>query len=146
MKLSQNLTSYTLVPRPPLLSLISDFHLSLLLPVLAYWSLSGIYHVISSYNLFQQYRLHTPAELKARNRATKSEVLYSVIFQQVIQTAWGLFLGHVVLGAQEFMGSENYDVTAWALWVQKISGGVYALAVPAMAVLGIDLRGLKASS
>ena len=39
---------------PPLLPWISDFHLSLLCPVLAYWFVSGIYFIIDYHDLFPQ--------------------------------------------------------------------------------------------
>lgn len=138
--ISPQLPGYTLIPRPPLLSRISDFHLSLLLPIFAYWFLSTLYLLISHFDLFSQYRLHTPAEFKARNRATVLDVLRSVILQQVLQTAWGLFLGHVLLGSGEMMGREEYDVAAW---VMRVRGAKYWLSravITASAVLGVDLR------
>ena len=140
--LSLSLPSYTLTPRPPLFSYISDFHLSLLLPVLAYWLISGIYHVISSYNLFDEYRIHTPAALKARNRVSALEVLRAVITQQVVQTALGLFLGHLVFGTEEMMGRETYDVAVWALSIRQVVQGWLAPAVKGLlALIGVDARG-----
>lgn len=135
------LPGYTLVPRPPLLTAISDFHLSLFLPILAYWLLSTIYFLISHFNLFSQYCLHTPAEFKARNRATVFDVLRSVILQQVLQTAWGLFLGHALLGSGEMMGREEYDVAAWAMRVRGIESLLFKALVTSGAVLGVNLRG-----
>lgn len=40
------LPSYTLTPRPPLLAPIPDNILALILPIVAYWGLSMVYHVI----------------------------------------------------------------------------------------------------
>lgn len=133
---------YTLSPRPALLSFVSDFHLSLILPVLAYWFISAIYHVISTYNLFEEYRIHTPAALKARNRVSALEVLRAVVTQQVVQTTLGLFLGHVVFGTEEMTGRETYDVAVWAQSVRRV---MQLWVVPATKVLlglvGIDARG-----
>lgn len=133
---------YTLTPRPALLSFVSDFHLSLILPVLAYWFLSAIYHVISTYNLFEEYRIHTPAALKARNRVSALEVLRAVVTQQIVQTALGLFLGHVVFGTEEMTGRETYDVAVWALSVRRV---MQDWVVPAgkilLGLVGIDARG-----
>ena len=136
------LPSYILTPRPPLLPYISDFHLSLLLPVLAYWSISAVYHVISTYSLFDEYRIHTPAALKARNRVSALEVLRAVVTQQVVQTALGLFLGHMVLGTEEMMGRETYDVAVWALSVRRVvQGWVMPVVKGLVALIGIDARG-----
>lgn len=133
--------SYTLTARPPLLPSISDFHLSLLLPVLAYWSISGIYHVISSYNLFEQYRIHTPAALKARNRVSALEVLRAVVTQQVVQTALGLFLGHVVFGTEEMTGRDTYDIAVWAQSVRLVMQDWVVPSVKIMlGLVGIDAR------
>ena len=136
------LPSYTLRPRPPLFPSVSDFHLSLLLPVLAYWFISAIYHVISTYNLFDEYRIHTPAALKARNRVSALEVLRAVLTQQLVQTTLGLFLGHVVFGTEETSGRETYDIALWAVSVRRI---VHDWVVPVVkglvALIGIDARG-----
>lgn len=131
--------------RPPLSPHISDFHLSLVLPVLAYWSLSLLWAIVSHYDLFSTYRIHTPAELETRNRATVREVLRSVIFQQIIQTAWGLFLGHVVLGTQDVVVSAEYDIAVWADRVGKgISWLNWSLRMGIMA-LGFDLSRSKST-
>lgn len=143
---STALPPYTLYPRPPIFLSISDFHLSLLLPILAYWSLSAIYHVISTYNLFSRYRIHTSAELKTRNCATAYEVLRSVILQQFLQTLWGLFIGHVVIGTQEMAGREEYDHAYWLLVVGGLKNHITSAVTVLAAVMGIDMRRWKWSN
>ncbi|KAF7858620.1 hypothetical protein EAF04_009220 [Stromatinia cepivora] len=145
---SSTTPTYTLssnFPRLPLSSHISDFHLSLLLPVLAYWSLSFFWAIISYYDLFSTYRIHTPAEIQTRNRATAREVLRCIICQQIIQTAWGLFLGHVVLGTHDMVVIEEYDI---AVWVDRIRNGsswvAWSLKL-GMAASGFDLARSKGS-
>lgn len=104
--------------RSPFLPWLSDFHLSLLLPIAAYWLMSLIFHIITSQNLFPQYRLNTPQEFKKRNRVTVGEVLRSVILQQVVQTTLGLLIGHI-FDAGDFCGRETYDVLSWAARIRK---------------------------
>ena len=131
------LPTYSLKPVPRLVPWLSDFHLSLVLPVLAYWLMSLIFHLISIYNLFSKYRLHTPQEFKTRNRVTVGEVLSSVILQQTIQTALGLWLGYV-LEAGDYYGKEEYDIAVWARRMHQVGE-----AIPYMlAVVGIDARTL----
>lgn len=132
------LHSYTLKPIPPLLSWISDFHLSLLLPVAAYWLMSLIFWYIDKKDLWSQYRLHTPDEFKSRNRVSKTEVLRSVILQQTIQTALGLLIGHLTSPGDSY-GSEEYDIVIWAGRVHHAKGYVPWLLAP----LGIDATTLS---
>ncbi|KAI4105683.1 MAG: hypothetical protein L6R37_002582 [Teloschistes peruensis] len=125
--------SYTLEPVPRILPWLSDFHLSLVLPVAAYWFMSLLFFFIDKKDYFSQYRLHTPEEFKQRNRVTVAEVLRSVLFQQAIQTALGLFLGWA-MDAGDFYGRDDYEVAVWAARVRK---GRYALPW-VFALVGID--------
>ena len=131
------LPSYTLKPVPRLIPWLSDFHLSLALPVLAYWLMSLVFHLISTYNLFSKYRLHTPEEFKTRNRVTAGEVLRSLILQQIIQTALGLWLGYV-LEAGDYYGKEEYDIAVWARRIHQAGDAVPYI----LAAVGIDARTL----
>ena len=131
------LPAYTLEPVPRLVPWLSDFHLSLVLPVLAYWLMSLTFHLISTYDLFSKYRLHTPEEFKTRNRVTVGEVLRSILLQQAIQTALGLWLGYV-LEAGDYYGKEEYEIAVWATRMHQ-AGEVIPYIV---AVVGIDARTL----
>lgn len=104
------LPDYTLRPLPRLLPWISDEALAAALPVIAYWVVSLIYHVIDVYDLFAQYRLHTPAEVLKRNHVSRYEVFRDVIIQQVIQTIAALALSWWDDVAQ--VGRADYDI-AW---------------------------------
>lgn len=106
------LPSYTLTPVPSLFSWISDFYLSLMLPVAAYWVVSLFFHFADIYDVWPQYRIHTPAEITKRNHATRYEVARDVIIQQIIQTAVGVVLG--MTEPEEMMGKGAYDVAVWA--------------------------------
>lgn len=106
------LPSYSLVERPDLIPGLPDALLSIFAPIAAYWVVSLFFHVIDVYDVWPQYRLHTPAEIAQRNRATRYEVFRDVIFQQVIQAGMSFALD--VLDPPQMMGKNDYDVAVWA--------------------------------
>ncbi|KID87462.1 Fatty acid hydroxylase [Metarhizium guizhouense ARSEF 977] len=106
------LPSYTLEPRGDFFSWISDFWLSLILPVFVYWVMSLFFHVIDVLDLFPQYRLHTPEEILRRNHASRYEVARDVVIQQIIQVATGTVLA--LSEPPEVIGKADYDVAVWA--------------------------------
>ncbi|CAK7220367.1 Sphingolipid C4-hydroxylase sur2 [Sporothrix bragantina] len=106
------LPAYTLEPMPRLLPFVSDFVLSLVLPHLSYWVVSGIFHVIDTLDLFPAYRLHTPEEISARNHASRIEVARDVVIEQIIQMMTTAFLSYTE--PMQMTGMEDYDVAVWA--------------------------------
>jgi sphinganine C4-monooxygenase len=106
------LPSYTLTPVKPLVPFISDFYLSLFLPIAAYWIFSLFFHYVDVMDLWPQYRLHTPAEILSRNHVSRYEVARDVIIQQVIQTVVGALLGFTE--PEDVTGKECYDIARWA--------------------------------
>lgn len=106
------LPSYTLRPLEPLIPGIPDGYLTMALPVIAYWGVSLIFHLIDEYDLFPQYRLHTPAEVLARNHVSRWDVFRDVVIQQVVQTFVGL--GLQVFEGEIMTGKEEYDIAWWA--------------------------------
>ena len=126
------LPEYTLHPLPPLISWIPDNYLSMALLFIAYWATSGIFHVIDVFDLFPQYRLHTPAEVLKRNHVSRWEVFRDVIIQQIVQTAFGIFLA--TFDEDPTFGKEDYDV-AW--YAQRIR--LAQRAVPSiLTIVGIN--------
>ncbi|ORY13848.1 fatty acid hydroxylase superfamily-domain-containing protein [Clohesyomyces aquaticus] len=126
------LPAYTLHPLPSLVSWMPDSLLTLVLPIIAYWAVSGIFHFMDVYDLFPQYRLHTPAEVQKRNHVTRWEVLRDVVIQQIIQTLFGLVLA--LIDEEATYGREEYDV-AW--YAQKIR--LAQRAIPAvLATIGLN--------
>jgi len=130
------LPEYTLKPLPPLVPWASDAVLALVLPIAGYWIVSLAYHLIDVYELFSQYRLHTPAEVLKRNHVTRYEVFRDVIVQQVIQTIAGLALSW--WDEQATFGKADYDV-AW--YAQKLRLAQRAVPVIVSAV-GVNPTGL----
>lgn len=112
------LPSYTLRPLPPLVSGLTDFQLSLIVPLISFWITCLFFEILDRYGLFQQYKLHTSGEEKTRNRVSFTECFRGVVINQIVQTGLGLALSLLVGGDGEFYGKEEYDVAAWALRVQ----------------------------
>lgn len=126
------LPTYTLTPLQPLISWLPDLYLALLLPVAAYWIVSMIFHFIDEWDLFPQYRLHTPAEVLKRNHVSRWDVFRDVIIQQVIQTAVGLAI--TIIEPEAVIGKDDYNV---AVWAQRIRLAQHALPT-LFALVGLD--------
>lgn len=130
------LPSYTLRPLPPLISGIPDQYTAMALPVIAYWGMSMLFHAIDEWDLFPQYRLHTPAEVLKRNHVSRWDVFRDVIIQQIIQTIVGLALS--AMDPPAVCGRDMYDMATWA---QRIR--IAQRAIPAvLATVGLDAQGL----
>jgi sphinganine C4-monooxygenase len=71
---------------------IPDSILALIAPIVAYWSLSLLFHAfdISGWRWLEKYRIHESAEVKNRNLASRSDVVGAVLLQQTLQTMLGL--------------------------------------------------------
>ncbi|KAK3651669.1 Sphingolipid C4-hydroxylase sur2 [Elasticomyces elasticus] len=130
------LPSYTLHPLPPLIPGIPDGYLAPLLLIVAYWAVSGFFHIIDTYDLFPQYRLHTPAEVLKRNHVSRWDVMRDVLVQQVIQAAVGL--GLTLIDPEPTYGKEEYEI---AVWAQRLR--IAQRAIPTiLATIGVDAPGL----
>jgi sphinganine C4-monooxygenase len=126
------LPTYTLTPLQPLLSWIPDLYLALILPVAAYWITSFIFHFIDEWDLFPQYRLHTPAEVLKRNHVSRWDVFRDVIIQQIVQTAVGLAI--TIIEPEATIGQDDHNV---AVWAQRIR--IAQRAIPTvLAFTGLD--------
>jgi len=106
------LPSYELKPLPPLVPWASDLALALASPIITYWLLSVFFHVIDEYDIWPQYRLHTPQELLMRNHATRWDVFRDVIIQQIIETFSGIAFSY--FDPEVMHGKEEYDIAVWA--------------------------------
>ncbi|KAF2120192.1 sphinganine hydroxylase-like protein Sur2 [Lophiotrema nucula] len=130
------LPDYTLHPRPSLLSWVSDGYFTLALPIIGYWILSGIFHLIDTYDLFPQYRLHTPAEVLKRNHVTRWEVFRDVILQQVLQTVFGVIM--LIFDDDPTYGKEAYDVAWYARNIRLAQRAIPVI----LATIGVNSSGL----
>jgi sphinganine C4-monooxygenase len=134
-----SLPSYALTTRPTLIPYCSDVLLQLLMPIFAYWVVSGFFHILDTWDLFPQYRLHTPAEILKRNHVPRHEVVRDVILQQIIQTIFGLVMA--AFDPPEMVGKENYDIAVWGERVRMAQRSLPGL----LAVLGVDAMKLSNS-
>ncbi|KAF2874095.1 fatty acid hydroxylase superfamily-domain-containing protein [Massariosphaeria phaeospora] len=133
------LPAYTLRPLPPLISGLADCYVQMALPVIGYWTVSLIFHVIDVYDLFPKQRLHTPAEVLKRNHVSRWEVFRDVVVQQLVQTAVMLCMAY--LDEVPMHGKADYDV-AW--YAQKLR--LAQRAIPyLLATVGLDSSALAAS-
>lgn len=133
------LPEYTLQALPSLVPGVEDAYLTLALPIIAYWAVSMVFHLIDTWDLFPQYRLHTPAEVLKRNHVSRWDVFRDVVIQQVVQTIFGL--GLAWLDPPAVYGKEGYDVAVWARRVR-----VAEQAIPVvLGLVGVDAAGLANS-
>ncbi|KAI0353278.1 sphingosine hydroxylase [Trametes cingulata] len=79
-------------PQPTFLPWLTDRTLLLTAPVIGYWLLSGFFHIldISGWKWLDKYRIHESSEIKARNLASRYEVIRDVLFQQFVQSLLAL--------------------------------------------------------
>lgn len=74
---------YVLRPKPPLIAGISDYSLSLMVPVITHWLTAAVYEFFERFELFQEYRIHTSEEERVKNSISRLECLRGVILVQV---------------------------------------------------------------
>ena len=116
------LPDYTLAPLPPLTSWVSDALIQAALPVVGYWVVSLIFHTIDVFDLFPQYRLHTPAEVLKRNHVSRYEVLRDVVLQQIIQIIASFSLS--LFDEPPATGKADYDIAWYAQKIRLAQRGV----------------------
>ena len=126
------LPSYTLDLRPSLIPGVSDVVLQLVAPVVAYWVVSLFFLILDTYDLFPQYRLHTPAEISKRNHVSRYEVFRDVVVQQVLQTVFGLAMAY--FDPPEMIGREQYSIAVWAQRLRRVQHELPT----GLGVLGVD--------
>ncbi|PFH56097.1 hypothetical protein XA68_17073 [Ophiocordyceps unilateralis] len=133
------LPSYSLEPTGDVFDCISDFWLSLLLPVAVYWAASLLFHVVDVLDLFPQYRLHTPDEILRRNHAGRFEVARDVVVQQIIQVVTGAALA--LAEPAEMRGKAEYDVAVWATRLRVAQRAL----PPLLRLLGLNAAAISKS-
>ncbi|KAG8717094.1 hypothetical protein FRC09_014747 [Ceratobasidium sp. 395] len=111
---------------PDILTWMSDKHLSLAAPIIAYWALSMLFHALdlSEFTWLEKFRLHESAEVKSRNLVSRVDVVWAVFLQQIIQTALGLIF------LDEHGSESSYDHQAgmracapWVVWAARLVCG-----------------------
>ncbi|AEO57533.1 hypothetical protein MYCTH_2092086 [Thermothelomyces thermophilus ATCC 42464] len=128
---------YEVRPMPDLLPFISDFWLSTIIPHVAYWIVSLIFHVIDINDLFPQYRLHTPEEITQRNLASRYEVARDVIIEQIIQMTSSAILS--MTEPRQMTGMEDYEVAVWATRIRLAQRALPTI----LAALGLNAAAIS---
>jgi sphinganine C4-monooxygenase len=85
--------------KPALFPGLTDHELALVLPVIAYWGFSLIFHLLDCSNLqwLEKHRIHESIEIRKRNIASKRQVIFTVLSHQFLQTFLGwIFIDDVV--------------------------------------------------
>ncbi|GJC95090.1 hypothetical protein ColKHC_03916 [Colletotrichum higginsianum] len=118
------LPAYTLKPYADIIPGLPDVYLRIFLPIVVYWVLSMFFHLIDVYDIWPQYRLHTPEEITKRNHVSRYEVARDVVLQQLIQICMSIFLEYI--DDEQLTGSEDYDVAVWA------TRAIYWLVIPGL--------------
>ncbi|KAL8959297.1 MAG: hypothetical protein Q9193_003820, partial [Seirophora villosa] len=77
-----------------LLVTILDNVLAIVLPTIVYAVAGGFFHLLDTYELFGNYRIHPTEDELKRNRITRWECLKGVVRYHVIQISIGLLLNH----------------------------------------------------
>lgn len=120
----------------PLVSGISDFHLSLLAPVAVHWLTSALFVLCEKTGWLGKYRLHTSAEELMRNRVSKRECLRVTLQCQALQILLGLGLG--ALSSDDIATREPDHVAIWTGRVRSAFASVPNL----LSLSGIDFTSL----
>ncbi|KKA28139.1 hypothetical protein TD95_000987 [Thielaviopsis punctulata] len=134
------LPAYELKPLPDLFpSLMSDLTLITILPVVVYWVASMFFHIVDVYDIWPQYRIHTPEEISSRNKVSRYEVARDTIFQQIVQMATSLALS--LAEDKPTYGREQYDVAVWAQRLRLAQRGFPVV----LGLLGLNAADISAN-
>ena len=78
-------------PDVQLTRVMSDFWLSVLAPVVAYWAFCTFFEILdgTDWKWLRKYKIHESSEVTSRNRVTKRQVLVAVVIQHIIQMTLG---------------------------------------------------------
>jgi sphinganine C4-monooxygenase len=70
---------------------IPDRYITILSPVIVYWVFSFFFHLldVSGWKCIEKYKMHESEEMKSRNLASRSHVIWTVIGVQFVQTVFG---------------------------------------------------------
>ena len=133
------LPQYTIKPLEPLVPGLPDAYFASALPIIAYWIVSMIFHGIDVWDLFPQYRLHTPAEVLKRNHVSRWDVFRDVVIQQIVQLFVGMAL--VFFDPVPVYGKKDYDIAWWAQILRLAQRGIPVV----LATLGLDVKSLASN-
>ena len=132
--------SCTLVPQAPLISSLSDNVLAVILPTIVYAIGGGFFHLLDTYNLFHDYRIHPSEEELKRNHVTKWQCLKTVVRYHIIQISIGLALSYG--NGPTMVGDESCRVHHAAGMIRR-ARNIFPLV---LSTLGIDAKRLASAT
>ncbi|EIW57857.1 sphingosine hydroxylase [Trametes versicolor FP-101664 SS1] len=116
-------------PRTAILDWLPDHFLALAVPVVAYWWLGLVFHLldVSGWRWLDKYRIHDSAEVQSRNLVTRMQVVWAVLLQHTVQTALGIWWIEVKpTGAEVDHIANMLDMAPFvASTVQRVFGEQY---------------------
>ena len=132
--------SCTLAPQASLISSLSDNVLAVVLPTIVYAIGGGFFHLLDTYNLFHDYRIHPSEEELKRNHVTKWQCLRTVVRYHIIQISIGLALNYG--NGPTMVGDESCRVYRAADMIRR-ARDVFPLVLN---TLGIDAKRLASAT
>ncbi|KAI4088634.1 MAG: hypothetical protein LQ339_008682 [Xanthoria mediterranea] len=130
----------TLVPQEPLLPGVSDNVLAIILPTIVYAVAGAFFHILDTYGIFSNHRIHPSEEELKRNHVTKWECLKSVVRYHIMQISIGLVLNHG--SSPAMIGDEACRTHTTALAFRSLRNIVPIF----LTTLGIDPKRLSLST
>ncbi|KAL8797643.1 MAG: hypothetical protein Q9182_007146 [Xanthomendoza sp. 2 TL-2023] len=127
----------TLVEQEPLLPWVSDNVLAIILPTFVYVIGGAFFHILDTYQLFSNHRIHPSEDELKRNHVTKWECLKAVLRYHVMQISLGLLMSYG--NGLSMIGDEACKIHDTALAFRNLRN----LVPMALMALGIDAKHLS---
>ncbi|KAI4123419.1 MAG: hypothetical protein LQ338_005272 [Usnochroma carphineum] len=129
--------SCVLVPQEPILPWISDNVLAIVLPTIVYAVAGGFFHVLDTFDLFSDYRIHPSEDELKRNHVTRWECLRGVARYHVMAISIGLLLNHG--NGPSMVGDESCKIQQAATAIRNARDLIPLL----LNTIGIDAKQLS---
>ena len=128
--------SCKLVPKEPFLPFLSDNVLAIILPTIVYAVAGGFFHLIDSYSLFSDWRIHPSEEDIKRNHVTRWQCLQTVIRYHLMQISIGLLMNHLAGNEPTMTGDETCRIHRAADAISYVRNFIPM----ALNIVGIDAK------
>ncbi|KAL1965238.1 hypothetical protein VTN77DRAFT_5992 [Rasamsonia byssochlamydoides] len=106
----------------------NDRYLQAVVPTVAYWVFSLLFHVVDTFNLLPQYRIFPPTS--RRNAVTNREVVWNVLEQQTCQLAASLLTARFDNPPTSTFPAAYFGWRKWAVDYAADSSNALVLALP----------------
>ncbi|KAL8735108.1 MAG: hypothetical protein Q9166_000984 [cf. Caloplaca sp. 2 TL-2023] len=110
--------SCTLLPQEPLLPWISDDVLAIILPTIVYAIAGAFFHLLDTYELFGNHKIHPTEDELKRNHVTRWECFKAVLRYHLMQISIGLLLNYG--NGPTMLGDEACKIHKAAIAIQSL--------------------------